>query len=88
MGPVPPSATSRAKVRNASTPWVRWCSASWGTLVRQDPKAIRTAPSPVVVDSVLCGNGVPGSGQQTSSSTSTWYAVRHPGVRSVTSTRA
>ena len=56
-------ATARAKARSESTPCVRFPCRSWETLVRHDPKAIRTGRPGVRVAISGGGYSESGSGQ-------------------------
>ncbi len=66
-----PSAILSAKARIESTPCVRLPGASWPTLVRQDPNAMRSGFPGCNVAITLGGNGEDGSGHTVVPSTST-----------------
>ncbi|WP_238539359.1 hypothetical protein [Janibacter hoylei] len=58
-------------MRSASTPWLAWCSASCGTLVRQLPKASSVARVWSSVAMLEDGRSEPAGGHTSSSSTLT-----------------
>src|SRR5262245_31724116 len=64
----------RAYARMASTPCSRLPAASWGTLVRHDPKVKRKSASGFNVAIRLGGYGDPGGGHTGSPPTETVYS--------------